>query len=68
MITRFSTKLLDVDNLAGGCKPLIDAVRRAGLIPNDDPGTVDVVISQATCRRGEERTEIEILEADLHSA
>lgn len=61
-ITRFSTRCLDADNLAGGCKPLIDAIRRAGLITDDDPKSVELVFAQHICRRGEERTEVEIVE------
>ena len=45
-ITRRSTKLLDVDNLAGGCKCLIDALRKHGLIADDDPASVEITFAQ----------------------
>ena len=64
-ITRYSTRSLDADNLAGGCKPLIDAVRRAGLIPDDDPKSVELLFAQQSCSKGEERTELEIYERNF---
>jgi len=60
IIARHSSRPLDADNLAGGCKPLIDAIRRAGLIPDDDPKSVHLEFAQHGCKRGEERTEIEV--------
>lgn len=36
-ITSFRKRLLDPDNLAGGCKYFIDCCRYCGLIPNDRP-------------------------------
>ena len=60
-ITRVAPRLLDPDNLAGGCKFLIDELRAAGLIPNDDPASIELVTLQSGCRRGQERTEIELI-------
>lgn len=57
-ITRFGAKLLDVDNGAGGCKPLLDAMRYEGLIPDDDPGSIDFVFRQQKAKNKERRTEI----------
>jgi len=57
-ITRFGAKLLDVDNGAGGCKPLLDAMRYEGLIPDDDPGSIDFVFRQQKAKNRERRTEI----------
>jgi len=65
LITRYAARSLDADNLAGGCKPLIDAIRRAGIIPDDDPKTVILEFAQHGCRKGDERTEIEVFERDL---
>ena len=62
LITRYGSRMLDADNLAGGCKPLIDAVRRAGLIADDDPKSVEIVFAQHPCKRGDERTEVEVYE------
>jgi hypothetical protein len=36
-ITRHSKRTLDFGNLVGGCKPLLDALKRAGLIVDDSP-------------------------------
>lgn len=64
-ITRHSTKLLDADNFAGGCKPLIDQLRYAKLIADDDPETVEILFRQAKVKtKAEERTEIEIRQGD----
>ena len=63
-ITRFSTKTLDVDNLAGGCKPLIDQIRYAKLIPDDNPESVNITFSQVKVRtQAEQRTEVTITKA-----
>lgn len=60
-ITRRSTRLLDADNLAGGCKPLIDQLRYARLIPDDDPASVEILFRQVkVATKGEEGTEVEI--------
>lgn len=63
-ITRYSTKTLDVDNLAGGCKPLIDQIRYAHLIPDDNPESVNITFSQVKVRtQAEQRTEVTITQA-----
>ena len=63
-ITRFSTKTLDVDNLAGGCKPLIDQIRYSKLIPDDNPESVEITFTQVKVRtQAEQRTEIRITKA-----
>ena len=63
-ITRFSTKTLDVDNLAGGCKPLIDQIRYSKLIPDDNPESVEITFAQVKVRtQAEQRTEIRITQA-----
>jgi hypothetical protein len=63
-ITRFSTKTLDVDNLAGGSKPLIDQIRYAKLIPDDNPESVNITFSQVKVRtQAEQRTEVTITKA-----
>lgn len=45
-ITRHACRLLDADNFAGGCKPLIDQLRYAALIPDDDPESVELQFLQ----------------------
>lgn len=53
---------LDTDNLWGGCKPLIDAMRDDGLIKNDSPKWLDLGIAE--CREpGWTGTKIEFEEA-----
>ena len=54
-ITRRSIKLLDADNLAGGCKHLIDAMRKEKLIVNDDPETIDLIFKQERVKTKKEQ-------------
>jgi hypothetical protein len=61
-ITRHSSRLLDIDNFAGGCKPLIDQLRYAKLIPDDDPASVDLQFAQEKVAQKFEMTTIEILQ------
>tara|TARA_Y100000004_G_scaffold165945_1_gene197218 strand:+ start:1910 stop:2248 length:339 start_codon:yes stop_codon:yes gene_type:complete len=39
-------RLCDADNLVGGCKHAIDALRLAGIIPEDDPTSISLEVSQ----------------------
>ena len=60
-ITRYSTRPLDCDNFAGGCKPIIDQLRYAKLITNDSPEDVEIQFSQVKLKhKDKQRTEIEI--------
>ena len=64
IITRHAVRLLDADNYAGGCKPLIDQLRYAKLIEDDDPETIEITFRQAKCKtKAQEMTTIEIREA-----
>ncbi len=61
-ITRYSCRPLDCDNYAGGCKPIIDQLRYAKLIKDDDPETIEVEFKQVKIdKKTKERTEIEIV-------
>jgi hypothetical protein len=40
-----------VDNGAGGCKALLDAIRYEDLIPNDDPSVIDFYFTQEKVKR-----------------
>jgi hypothetical protein len=61
VITRSACALLDADNFAGGCKPLIDQLRYAKLIDDDDPETVEILFRQEKVRtKAAEMTTIEI--------
>ena len=62
IITRCSCSLLDADNYAGGCKPLIDQLRYAKLIADDDPETVEILFRQIKVKtKAEEMTKVEIM-------
>ena len=64
-IVRKSVRLLDADNFAGGCKPLIDQLRYAKLIPDDDPESVEILFQQTkVATKKEEGTEVEIRQGD----
>lgn len=39
-------KLLDVDNLYGGAKPYVDALRYCGAIRDDSPGAIELRVEQ----------------------
>jgi len=60
VITRHAVRCLDADNFAGGCKGLIDAIRRAKFIPDDDPATVLMEFHQRSAKKHDERMEVEI--------
>ena len=61
VITRRSCSLLDADNFAGGCKPLIDQLRYAKLIEDDDPATIEILFRQVKVQtKKEEMTTVEI--------
>lgn len=56
-------RLLDEDNL---CEKFhVDCLRRFGFIPNDDPATTHIEVTQRKCERGEpERVQITIRQSD----
>jgi len=56
-VTSYRTRLIDPDNLTP--KYFIDACRYAGLIPSDDPKTIDLLVKQVLCKSNP-RTEIVI--------
>lgn len=45
-IVSLRCRLLDIDNLAGGSKFLLDALRYDGLIRDDCPDAIDLTVSQ----------------------
>ena len=60
-ITSYRCRLLDPDNLAGGCKPLIDSLRYAGFIHGDSPQEIVFIPEQVkVANRKEERTTVDI--------
>lgn len=52
-ITRYARRSLDADNLAAGCKQLVDALRDVRLIWDDSPAFADLEFVQAACAPGE---------------
>ena len=60
-ITSYRCRLLDPDNLAGGCKYAIAAIRRAKVIKDDTTKQIEVFIKQEKVKkRKEEKTIIEV--------
>jgi len=60
-ITRHACRLLDADNFAGGCKPLIDQLRYAALIPDDDPASVELqFLQEKVAKKNLESVTVEI--------
>lgn len=61
-ITKCAVRLTDLDNAVGGAKFCIDALRYAKLIPDDDPGSIDLQFQQLkVATKKEQGTLIEIL-------
>ena len=60
-IRSYRIKCVDVDNLYGGCKHFIDALRLCTVIPEDDPATIDLQVTQEkVSKHSEIKTEIEV--------
>ena len=64
-IIRYGRKLLDPDNLVGSTKMLIDALRHAYLIWDDNPKCLDLIVEQKIDRK-RPRTEIFIIYGGLN--
>ena len=61
---RFSSRLLDKTNYHGGIKPLEDAIKEKGMIVDDSIKWCEVIYKpQVKCKRGCEKTIVQILEA-----
>jgi Holliday junction resolvase RusA-like endonuclease len=60
-ITRKACRLLDFDNMGGSVKALLDCLRYAGIIANDDPATIRGEVAQERVRRkGEQGVLVEV--------
>lgn len=59
-IERRGIRLLDKDNLMGGTKAIVDALRYAGLIPDDNPEAIDLIITQKKVKKKDTGTLIEL--------
>jgi hypothetical protein len=54
-------RLLDLDNLYGGVKWWVDTLRYAGFIPDDDPNSIELEVSQEKVKNYKtEKTEMEV--------
>jgi len=60
-ITLHRSRLLDADNAAGSCKPIIDALRYARIIPEDNPQAIRLEVRQVKSNLAEEGTEVEVI-------
>src|SRR5215469_16172004 len=61
-VCSYRVRPVDPDNLAGGCKPLLDALRNGGITPDDNPETITLTVEQQKVPSyARERTEIEIV-------
>lgn len=61
-IIRYGSKEFDNDNFVGGCKNLVDAIKKKGFIVDDSSKWVKINYQQIRCRRGEEKTVVFIWE------
>lgn len=69
-ITRHGSRLLDEDNLIGGCKGLVDVLKPPsksnpfglGLIAGDEPDKLALTVAQVKCARADACTWVEIEE------
>lgn len=59
-IERWGIRLLDPDNLVGGVKGTVDALRYAGLIPQDDPTAIQLIVTQKKVKKKDVGTLIEL--------
>ena len=58
VIERHGRKALDQDNLAGGCKSLIDCIKEQRLILDDNPNVCQMEFRQVVSRKGGPHTTI----------
>lgn len=61
IFTRCASRRLDRDNLWASIKPLCDALREAGHIPNDTEQDIELFVFQKKVKRKEAGTLIEIV-------
>lgn len=61
-IISYRCRLLDIDNLAGGSKFLIDAIRYQGLIRDDSPDAIELSVSQIRVSKRDLEETVVILE------
>lgn len=59
-ITSCRPRILDQDNFIGGCKGIIDAMKRLGMIVDDTPKLIDVEYEQVFAPAKEAKTILEV--------
>jgi hypothetical protein len=57
---RRGTRLLDKDNLYGSVKWGCDALRYFGIIPDDDPTSIELEVTQTKVKKDQVETVIEV--------
>lgn len=60
-VTRCGVRLLDADNLCGGVKYLLDACRYEGLIQEDNPQAIRLIVAQRKVKMKDTGTILEII-------
>lgn len=55
------SRLIDLENLWGGSKPIRDTLERRGWVYNDSPKWSELQVSQRKVKRGEEKTWVKIV-------
>lgn len=61
-IQSFGCRPLDIDNLYGGVKFVVDGLRYAGIISGDSEADIELHVSQTKVKtKAEERTEVEVI-------
>jgi hypothetical protein len=61
IIERRGVRALDYDNLVGGCKPLVDALCRAGLLWDDAPKHCQIQYTQTKVPAKSARTVVVVM-------
>ena len=59
--TQYAVRLRDHDNFAASMKPALDAIVRAGILSDDNPGVIDLVLKAVkVSKTTDERVEVTI--------
>lgn len=58
LLVTYRSRVLDKDNLIGGGKPWLDALRYGGYLGDDDPESVEAFYLQRRCKRAEEHVDV----------
>lgn len=61
-VERHGKRAIDLDNLAGGLKPVIDTLRAFRLLVDDDPASMELTVRNVRLARGEKPHTVIVLE------